>query len=191
MVVAAAVTSPALSQALPGTEPVPASQLRGTRLVGLDSSFTVDAPSPDWQWLRPKPQMLKSATRPDIEPQIYILYDAIQRRSFLFEVLHFSNHKSAPDEEFMRGYQNGVERTSSQTGLTIHEFHFAPADIPVKGRSYRYKAKAMRTDGAVRYLYGYVGGSEKKFVFGYIDTAEQEAPEFSTFARSFIIEPAK
>lgn len=91
----------------------------------------------------------------------------------------------------MRGYQNGIERTSPQIGLTIQEFHFSPADIPVKGRSYRFKAKATRTDGSVVYRYGYIGGSEKKFAFDYIDTAEQEAPEFSSFARSFIIEPAK
>lgn len=84
MVVAATVASAALSQGLPGTEPVPASQLRGARFVGLDSSFTVDSPGPDWQWLQVKSETLKPATRPDFALQGYIAYEAKQRRAFFF-----------------------------------------------------------------------------------------------------------
>jgi hypothetical protein len=180
-----AASAPVVSQTNPGIEPVPAEQLKGRAFIGSDSSFSVEAPTDDWQWLRfTQGERTLSELHPAVSSRMYALYDAKSQRTFVFSV--FSGlGGDAPNESFMRGLQNGIERTSLRiTGRSIQSFGFEPSDIPIKGASYRYHARAVSSDGAVMYRFGYIGGGTQKYQFEYPDLVDKEAKDFTAVVSS-------
>ena len=174
-----------VSHTPPGAEPVPADQLKGRAFIGPDSSFSVEAPTDSWQWLRfNQGEKALSEIYPAVSSRMYVLHDSKAQRSFGFIVLY--DLGGAPNEAFMRGFQNGTERTSREIrGWSIQSFVFEPSDIPVKGASYRYHARAVTSDGVVIYRFGYVGGATKKYGFEYYDRVNKEAHDFTAVVSSF------
>ena len=123
---------PLLAQTIPGTEPIPAEQLRGRTFLGPGSSFSVDAPSEEWQWLHfVQAEKAASAMHADVDSSMYLLFHAKTRTAYVFSVLS-GPRSGAPNEQFMRGVRSGIERTSPTTGWAIQDFAFEPSDIPVK-----------------------------------------------------------
>ena len=162
-------------------EEVPPSLLDGDRLVLEEWGCSVEAPSSEWTWVRMAAGEITPAERGYSEPYYAINVGKSVPLGF-YVALHTNG--GHPDEPYMNLLAEELDRIARSNEASIEGFKYAPSEIPLPG-SQRFTYTTTWADGSEWHGFGYVGGSEKKFIFSVETPSEAEPVLFLEFVGSF------
>ena len=161
--------------------------LSGKRIIVAQWNCSVEAPGDDWLWYHIAGA--PSDTRPRGYSEPYYAINPGKAPTYGFYVAAHTNGET-PDKAYMSALESELRHITESLGAKFSDWRYEPSTIPLAG-SRRFTYTVKRQDGTTWYDFGYVGGTDRKFIFTVESPSPEEPGQFAAFVGSLRLEDTK